>query len=472
MAPRLFLPPPKLHLPLAPNVMITSQGTNQTIAAECTIAMSPVSNNVVCALRQVSGPDHQLAQLNAAIFYSTDSGKTWEPSAPLSLNAPNFGEPFGANANPSVAFDEDGNAYLLTLAVTSNLQHLVGIAIYKSIDGGVTWSNPHLLRQNGFDDKPSIFIDTKNGKYPGRIYGMWLSFEADANGQNEQVVVLGRSNDAGATWNIKTISTTASWPTGALSPDGVFYFARSIGAQAFSVGRSDDGGETFSYFKVTGIDLLQTSGATVMIGDVIESADTFGNALFRANSFTSICAGSDGLLLCAWLKPTYDDQNNLVKIGIRFLRSRDGGEIWDQPRIEKNYWEKYSLSHGNIEDTCLFSPQLAVTPSGKIVCNYYSYTPSSSTANWGWISVHASVSSDGGESFSDSYQISDQAWITDAGQTMMVKLGSSDYTLIGDYFGLATGPISGSAEEGFISAWTDGRSGAEQIVCSMVTPIP
>jgi hypothetical protein len=49
----------------------------------------------------------------------------------------------------------------------------------------------------------------------------------------------------------------------------------------------------------------------------------------------------------------------------------------------------------------------------------------------------------------------------------MVKLGSSQYTLIGDYFGLAVGTVFR-----FIGAWTDGRSGAEQIYSSMVTPIP
>jgi hypothetical protein len=442
----------------APNALVSNAIQPGRAAAECWLAVNPKEpNKAVCAVRQVPSPA-QFAQSTVAMYYSLDAGSTWNASQQLSLTPPAPDQPFGANANPSVVWDNAGNAYLLTLAVTQNLSSLVGIAFYKSTDGGVTWAGPalvHRSRNGVLDDKSDILVDNSGGIFNGRIYAVCM--EVGASVQNQ--IAFARSDDQGTTWfgtnpgkgsaPGSVVGATHPWPSVSLSPEGVIYIAYGFGT-GFRVLKSTDGGDTFeTCTDVGGLNIYPVVGATVYVGSAPESGDHFDKGTFRVNSFISVYAGSNGLVLCSWIDSSFAAR-------IYYMRSLDFGVTWEGPASGA------PLSFNSNQNTYHFSPQFSVTPKGVIVCNYYSYTPTAK--NTGLIDVHGQVSFDQGKSFSGPYRINDTSWDT---LIPMITLGTADdnttVTFIGDYFGLAAGAIGGIWGEGFISAWTDGRTGGEEI---------
>jgi hypothetical protein len=477
---------------LAPNVQITNSADG--LAAECSVAINPAKpSNLICALRQLS-PGGDFASLSTTVYYSTDTGATWTASQPLRLEGKDLASAdvkFGANANPSIACDAQGNAYLLTLAITVDLKSILGIAFYKSIDGGANWSNPFLIHSDPEDDKPTVLVDTTvGGAFDGRIYAFWMTGGFQIN------LELSRSNDQGKTWSSPNTTFglelhSLVWPSVSLSPDGELYAsyltenaatAYSAEVYAAQVVRSLDGGDNFKpCAEIGNIQILQDGGGSVTVGDVHESGSEIALSSFRANSIVSVCAGNGGLVLCAWLESTSDLSARLV-----YCRSMNYGTSWTGTAdavLGKGVTRSHPfyLSHGaGVDDAVIISPQFAVTPSGVIVCNYYAYWPIDISLNvfpmsTGLLGTYASVSFDRGESFRDAHKISELSWSTK--EAKMIVLGQIDGTdlflnFVGDYFGLAVGKIGQAGEEGFVSTWTDGTSGAEEIFSSTVVPVP
>jgi hypothetical protein len=447
---------PGVTLYSTPNKLVSTAAPAPGAAAECWVAINPRHpERVVCAVREVPSLSG-FAYSVITMYYSGDSGSSWKAAPPLSLTPPAPDAPFGGNGNASVAWDNNDNAYLLTFAVTADFKSLAGIAFYKSTDGfGAIWTGPAFIHRSGPgipDDKPIILVDT-GGRFEGRLYAVWMSVPVIYANQ----ILFARSDDQGATWSGTGMTAAGTilggatpWPSAAISPDGdvyIAYPAPTPTGTGFQVQRSADGGNTFvKKPAVGGVNLYFTEDGTVTIGSLPESADYLDGGNFRANSFFSVCAGSNGLVLCAWLeqittgKDTYGTR-------IHYQGSFDGGNSWQAAPGGT------LLSRG--KGQYHFSPQFSITPSGIIVCNYYSYQPT--TANTGDINVWAQVSYDQGQTFTDAVRVNDATWNT---AIPMIALGVVDnipINFIGDYFGLAAGRI-GTWGEGFISTWTDGRN--------------
>jgi hypothetical protein len=91
---------------------------------------------------------------------------------------------------PAVAFDDVGNAYLVALPFQGATP--MAIAVYKSTDGGVTWSAPNLIHSAAGDVKQSAAGDTNPASpHHGNVYAAW-----DGPGG----LLFGRTTDHGATW--------------------------------------------------------------------------------------------------------------------------------------------------------------------------------------------------------------------------------------------------------------------------------
>ncbi|MGH9892245.1 MAG: hypothetical protein ACREA0_09740 [bacterium] len=96
---------------------------------------------------------------------SDDGGQTWS-RALLPL-------PGGAqlHADPMVAFDSVGRVHLAVIPVApGNTQ--IGIDLFRSLDGGRTWTGPRRIsKATGRDDKVALTVDDNpDSLYRGRIH--------------------------------------------------------------------------------------------------------------------------------------------------------------------------------------------------------------------------------------------------------------------------------------------------------------
>jgi hypothetical protein len=96
--------------------------------------------------------------------WSDDGGFTWhEVDLQRQADWPN-------STDPALAWDKQGNAYLLVLPLgpAPNLD-FKGVAVYRSIDGGKSWSSPNQIHVGNNDDKDWATTDATSG----RTYAAW-----------------------------------------------------------------------------------------------------------------------------------------------------------------------------------------------------------------------------------------------------------------------------------------------------------
>lgn len=136
--------------------------------------------------------------------YSFDRGVTWtEVSIPFtrcSGGAAGSTGDFARASDPWLSFGPDGAAYYMAVVFnTENAEN--GMAVAKSVDGGVTWSAPVIIKQShaegakaraAFHDKNSLTADPFD---PNLVYATWTIFR-----NNTTTLVVARSTDGGVTW--------------------------------------------------------------------------------------------------------------------------------------------------------------------------------------------------------------------------------------------------------------------------------
>src|SRR5215469_1127282 len=208
----------------------------------------------------------------SVMYYTVDGGKTWSRTKHGISR-----EEYFWGADPVVAFSPDGTAYFSDLEPStaaaeassskSSSTEKFDVYIYKSHDGGKTWSDPILL--DG-DDHSCLAFDDSHGEYNGRIYVTYTSPGHSAQGKSMQAIGFAYSDDDGATYKQTVFSPPdvsfrdrirdGPSPTDLLvAPDGtvvlayVYYLAPSPPSSDHDetisetwVMTSVDGGHTFS----------------------------------------------------------------------------------------------------------------------------------------------------------------------------------------------------------------------------------
>jgi len=170
-----------------------------------------------------------------------DSGITWHrsilPRAPDAV----------FHADPAVVFDAGGVAHLVNIPaeISGNSGVPLGIEVSRSLDGGLTWTEPRRISANrGKDDKTAIAADTApNSPNSGRIYVAW---KWPGGG-----IYVSRSDDTGQTYSTpnRVSDDTVSGLSLATLSDGTVLLAanRGVGqSPGIVVYRSVDGGINFS----------------------------------------------------------------------------------------------------------------------------------------------------------------------------------------------------------------------------------
>ncbi|HTA23578.1 MAG TPA: hypothetical protein VK763_08605 [Terriglobales bacterium] len=203
---------------------------------------------------------------------SRDGGKSWTQALVAT-------DPSSIDYDPSLAVGKDGTVYLAWMHCPPHgsgvycANSMENVALSKSSDGGVTWSEPKIITRVlevpnpcncypfgaipnttvGAPNTPALGVDNSSGPYSGRLYATMFEW----TGTYMRVLVI-HSSDGGNTWSRPVPVAPASethdqfFPWISVSPTGlvgVSWFDRrndpaNVDYQAYAA-ISSDGGETF-----------------------------------------------------------------------------------------------------------------------------------------------------------------------------------------------------------------------------------
>jgi hypothetical protein len=370
-----------------------------------------------------------------ATVYSKDGGRSWHDSAPPATPG------WTGLSDPALAWDDAGNVFLVGAAITNPPKiDYVAMAVYKSTDGGTSWSTPNVLHTSSTDEKAWAAGDCGSASYHGRVYIAW----ADSGNLR-----FARTLNHGSTW-IGTgadpagsvIGSGAFSPAVTVAASGDVYLANApYGGHKIELLVSNDGGDSFHPVAppATGITTLEASlppwkpnGWPVIPGGT-----------FRVFTIPTICVVGTTVVV-AWA----DYREGVSRI--YYARSTDSGVTWSTAAGEP------LLTSGIPAGVQHFHPQLAAAPHGAIGCAFYEYGAKPKKL---LIDVILAESHDDGASFTRR-TVTDHPW--DPAVNAPTSLVDPIASFIGEYFGLD------ADARGFHPLWTDTRTGIQELFTTTV----
>src|SRR5215469_4475531 len=117
-----------------PNIQVTHDKNLNNARSESSVVIDPNKpTQIVCGSKKFK--NIQTYDFTLATAFSTDGGLSWHDSAPLAM------PDFTLLTDPALAWDGSGNVFLVGLSGKNPpVFDAIGIEIYKSTDGGQTWS--------------------------------------------------------------------------------------------------------------------------------------------------------------------------------------------------------------------------------------------------------------------------------------------------------------------------------------------
>jgi hypothetical protein len=415
------------------NVQVTHDTSTSNARSECSIAINPNNpNQMVAASKKFA--NIQTYDFTLATEYSTDGGQTWQASPALAL-------PEGATVmtDPTLAWDDSNNVFLVGLTgYNPPTWNTIGIVIYKSSDGGATWSAPSPIHDSAADDKQWAAGDTSaNSPFRGHVYAVW----------DNNAIAFARTTDHGATWTgtsgaaagVQIASGATVYPEITVSGNGTVYVVSTDAESLVAMTVSTDGGASFQPAPnpATGITTLEAA---------LPSVDGFPElpgGTFRVISDPTVAAYGD-IVLVAWS----DYRERAARI--YYVRSTDGGHTWSTPSGQR-------LDSATVpSDFHHIMPQMVVDQLGVFGCVYYEFGPKPEKM---LIDVVLSLSDDQGLTFGRGV-LTSQPW--DPAIDAPWSHGNWRVTFIGDYMGLD------ASSQGFQPLWTDTRTGIQELFTTTV----
>jgi hypothetical protein len=431
------------------NIRVTYDSDPAQDRSESALAVNPLDNrNMVGSSKRFSDPATYAFTL--AAYATFDGGMSWTEAAPLAL-LPGW----AGTSDPTVAWDSTGGAYVVALPFGPGPDTpLIGIAVYRSPDGGHTWGAPTLIHASNADDKQGAAGDPHpSSPFYGRVYAAW----DDGAGIGGSQLRVARTTDQGITWKgigtsppgtaLPGVSDSGS-PEIAVAPDGTVYIVWTA-PNSIKFVKSTDGGASFTAPAVAanGISRLDAAGLSAPDG-----FPELPGGQFRVGTLASVCVGRNNNVVVSW--PDY--RHGVSRIYYR--RSADGGNSWAGPGSGQPLLTGTVVSAPTLHD---FMPQLASLPNGDIGCAFYEFGP---TPTKNLINVVMAVSTDDATSFPNRATVTDTPW--NPAIDAPLSHGRPTTTFIGDYFGLAASDL------GFFPFWTDTRTGIQEIFTARVSVNP
>jgi hypothetical protein len=424
------------------NVKATTSSALQS-RSESAIAINPKNpKNMIGTSKKFINPAIYLFKLG--VIYTFDGGKSWsESELPLKPG-------WDAMTDPTVAFDTFGNAFLVGEPLRFNQDKVgtsgdltgLGMVVYRSQDGGVTWQQPIPLTTDTNDDKQWVVCDNHHSSpFYGNVYVAWSA---------SSPLRFCRSTDHGTTWKGKggdppgtSLVSLAFSPEMSVSPDGTLHILwHNDGSGEISYLRSTDGGNSFEPVATV------VTGMTSLRGHlpITDGWPHFDYGKFRVITLVTDCVAAKKVLLVAWA----DMREGRSRIYYR--RSLDNGTTWEGPGSGEPL-----LPNVTYGDMHCFHPQIIATETGVIGCAFYVF--GQEFGHW-LIRVQLAASWDNGATFSYFITVTEKSW--DPLLNAPFAHGNSNVHFIGEYFGLDAG------DEHFALLWTDTRTGVQELYSDVV----
>ncbi len=223
---------------------------------ETSIAVSPVDERNIVGVSKVivGGGTAGAGTSRVAYYYSSDGGLSWGSSLlPLETNE----RVFGLATDPAVACDANGVFYACALML-DNFSRASGVYVFKSTDGGRTFSNPSAVTyEDGLSSNPKlndkcyITVDAlPSSPFKNTVYAVWSSTDLDPFGSPRATLRFSYRRPGDASFSTsRAISHEGDMRGGSITtgPNGEVYAAwEGIGSpKVILFNASTDGGVTF-----------------------------------------------------------------------------------------------------------------------------------------------------------------------------------------------------------------------------------
>lgn len=389
------------------NINISQNSAPQNEPSVCISRKNP--NRVVAAWRDFRYGIDPNANRRVGYSYSTNAGLTWSGSLILdSLLLPGLTR----NSDPVVTVDTAGNFYIAVIAISPTGSNLT-LAVYKSVNGGMTFPFAYISSQTGTEDKEWIASDLSPiSPFVNNLYISWTSFSLGG-------IRLTKSTNGGANW---------------LTPVAVSATTGDVQGSHLCVSRNGQINVVWLQFSTNGVVRFDrsTDGGTTFGTDVSVASGTFPSGLPNdVNTFPNIAVDNSSGPRSGWLYIAFADNRN-GDCDVFLCKSTDNGSTWSPPfRVNND-----PINNGKIQ----YWPAIEVSTNGNLAIIYMD---TRNTANNTIIEAYIARSYDGGSSFTNELISTEPSPTGIPGSN--VRFG--DYIDI-DYVGTNVVPV-----------WTDERNG-------------
>jgi hypothetical protein len=383
--------------------------TNPTGAAESSIEVSPIDDNILVAGSNGPGAGQKM-------HFSFDGGQSWNESAPLPLG--------GTCCDPTIGWSSDGQ-YVYT-ATLGNQNYF-----YRSADNGVTWADlanepggdpRREISAGGFVDKEYLHVDRSPASpFQDNIYLTW---------HESNIMRFARSRDFGNTWDPVISFSNANAKRGIGSDiatdraGNIYYVWAAFNSRDILVSKSTNGGTSFAPDSK----VADTFASFIFPVPSMETREVFVYAAVDTDQTDGPYADS---VYVSWTDSDGITNNNpsANHARIQVAYSRNGGNSWTVVTPHPT---------ADIKSVDRWHQWLAVGPDGTVHLIYYNTLGDPSRTS---VNVYHAFSTDGG-----------QTWSQEAPLTTVSSPNINDGFEFGDYNGLA------ATLDSVIAIFTDNRN--------------
>jgi hypothetical protein len=329
------------------------------------VTVSPAnSDHIVATWQQDRFADGGARGTRVAVSF--DRGRTWAPGGLPDLTLCSDGT-WQRASDPWLDIAADGTVYQMSLVVSRNapLPYRSGMTVSRSDDGGLSWSMPTVLVDDGdpgiLHDKNSLTADPLDAAY---AYAVW-----DTGIGSSQPATFTRTTDGGATWEPArrvytpgtgrfTVSHQIVTPVVGGAPVLLDFFVETgAGSPKIRMIRSDDRGATWS--RSSKVVATQSNGAILTPNeDLLVRA--FGGILFDV-----AVDPTSNRIYVVW----QDARNSDGRWdAILMTASGDLGVTWSKPiRVNRTpHDENHRMNQA-------FIPSISVAANGTVAVSYFDF---------------------------------------------------------------------------------------------------
>jgi hypothetical protein len=373
---------------------------------EPSIAVNPRDpRNIVGFYQQDRWSDGSARAL--ALSVTRDAGRTWRQVV-LPGVSQCAGGVFDRISDPWVSFAPDGQVYANTLATAflpaTGGRDVSAITAQKSADGGLTWSDPVIIRQdadpNFFNDKNTLTADPNDARF---AYAVWDRIDDIRGGAPTW---FSRTTDGGRTWEPARIIYDPTDEGRATIAHQIAVLPNGTLVNVFTESPTDEAGQAVASARdpderraarsrlaqegetlvrvIRSTDRGRTWSAPITVGtlnvtDIFEP-DQRQTRLRTADIVPDIAVDPrTGRLYIAWQDAAVQTSGS----GVVLSTSATGGRTWSAP-LEVSRTPDSDLQ-GNGQ---AFTPMVDVTRNGTVGVTYYDFrrnTPAPGALTDYWI---------------------------------------------------------------------------------------